>query len=94
MSVYLHIPWIGSITSKFEKQLTTHCQMYNSDKSAHYLQNRTIFFAARKDVVPSLIYAKHEIKRYCERTYVGLTFQLPQDRINQQVPNFIRTGLS
>ena len=91
--VYLKLPWIGNISSKFEDQINkaiTSC--FYAVKPCVVYNTRVMQPSAKKDSVPTtqkrcVVY---EFSCRCEARYVGRTTQRLVDRIKQHVPTRIR----
>jgi len=90
--VYLHIPWIGNISIKFEKHITSavkHC--FFSVESRVVFTTRQLLPATKKHVLPShhqnsIIY---QFVCHCDSRYVGRTSQRLEERIKQHIPKSI-----
>ena len=91
--IYMKLPWIGSVSSKFENQINkaiTSC-FYAVKPSAVY-NTKVTLPSVKKESVPTtqkscVIY---EFPCRCEARYVGRTRQRLADRIKQHVPTSIR----
>ena len=91
--VYLKLPWIGNVSSKFQTQSNkaiTSC--FYAVKPCVVYNTRVMLPFAKKDSVPTtqkscVIY---EFSFRCEARYVGRTTQRLADRIKQHVPMSIR----
>ena len=91
--VYLKLPWIGNVSSKFENQINkaiTSC-FYAAKPSVVY-NTRVMLPSAKKDSVPTTQKScvVYEFSCRCEARYVGRTTQRLADRIKQHVPTSIR----
>ena len=91
--VYLKLPWIGNVSSKFENQINkaiTSC--FYAVKHRVIYSTRVMLPSAKKDSVPttqkSCVVYKFSCR--CEARYVGRTTQRLADRIKQHVPTSIR----
>ena len=91
--VYLKLPWIGTVSSKFENQINkaiTSC--FYAVKPRVVYSTRVMLQSAKKDSVPTtqkscVIY---EFSYRCEARYVGRSKQKLTHRIKQHVPTSIR----
>jgi len=92
--VYLHIPWIGNISTRFEKQITSAVKRCFFSVEPHVVfMTRQLLPAAKKDVLPShhqnnVIYqfVCHCDSRY---RYISRTSQRLEERIKQHIPKLI-----
>ena len=92
--VYLKLPWIGNVSSKFENQIhkaITSC--FYAVKPCAVYNTRVMLSSAKKDSVPTtqISCVVYEFSCRCEARYVGRTTQRLADRIKQHVPTSIRT---
>ena len=90
--VYLHIPWIGNVSMKFEKQITSavkHC--FFSVEPRAIFNTRQLLPAIKKDVLPSHHHSNviYQFVCYCNSRYVGRTCQRLEEQIKQHVLRFI-----
>ena len=91
--VYLKLPWIGNVSSKFENQINKAIASYfYAVKPRVVYSTRVMLPSAKKDSVPTpqkscVVY---EFSCQCEARYVGRTTQRPADRIKEHVPMSIR----
>ena len=90
--VYLLIPWIGNISTKFEKQITSavKCCFFSVEPRVVFT-TRQLLSATKKDVLPShhqnnVIY---QFVCHCDSRYVGRTSQSLEERIKQHIPKSI-----
>jgi len=90
--VYLHIPWIGNISTKFEKQLTSAVKrcLFSVEPRVVFT-TRQLLPATKKDVLPShhqnnVIY---QFVCHCDSRNVGRTSQRLEERIKQHIPKSI-----
>ena len=95
--VYLHLPWLGLVSNRFEKQITSsvkHCYL-TVEPHVVYKTNQ-LFPVANKDVLPALRNSNviYQFSCHCDSRYVGRSSQRLQDRIKQHVPKSIRFGTS
>ena len=91
--VYLKLPWIGKVSSKYENQISkaiTSC--YYAVKSRVVYNTRVMLPSAKKDCVPTTQKScvVYEFSCRCEARYVGRTTQRLAERIKQQFPTSIR----
>jgi len=90
--VYLHIPWIGNISTKFEKQNTSAVKRcFFSVEPRVVFTTRQLLPATKKDVLPphhqnNVIY---QFVCHCDSRYVGRTSQHLEERIKQHIPKSI-----
>ena len=93
--VNLRLPWIGKVSQKFEKLSKSAVnQCYGAVDPRVIFSTKKILPAVHKDVLPttqqSMIVYQYVCRSDCR--YVGRTTQRLQDRINQHIPQSIRTG--
>ena len=91
--VYLKLPWIGNISTKFENQCKTAVSScFGAVKLRVAFSTRKMLPTVRKDVVPtkqqSMVVYQYVCR--CDCRYVGRTSQRLQDRIKQHIPKAIR----
>ena len=91
--VYLKLPWIGNISTKFENQCKTAASScFGAVNLRAVLSTRKMLPTVRKDVVPTkqqrMIVYQYVCR--CDCRYVGRTSQKLQDRIKQGIPKVIR----
>ena len=87
--VYLHIPWIGNVSMKFEKQITSAVK-----RCFFFVKLRVIFNtrqhlpAIKKDVLLSHHQSNviYQFVSHCDSRYVGRTSQRLEEQIKQHVP--------
>jgi len=90
--VYLHIPWIGNVSMKFEKLITSAVKRcFFSVEPRVVFTTRQLLPATKKDVLPShhqnsVIY---QFVCHCNSRYVGRTSQRLEERIKQHIPKSI-----
>ena len=95
--VYLRVPWIVKLSTNLEKEVKTAVEScYGSVSTRLVFMCKRMLPVARKDVLPttqksSVIY---EYKCHCDSRYVGRTSQQLQDRIKQDVPQWLRQQLT
>ena len=92
--VYLKLPWIGNVSSKFENQISKAITSYHyyAVKPRVVYNTRVMLPYAKKDCIPttqksSVVY---EFSCRCEARCVGRTTQRLSGRIKQHVPTSIR----
>ena len=95
--VYLFLPWLGPVSNRFEKQVTSsvkHCYL-TVELHVVYKTNQ-LLPVANKNVLPALQNSNviNQFSCHCDSRYVGRTSQRLQDRIKQHVPKSIRYGTS
>ena len=82
--VYLHIPWIGNVSMKFEKQITSAVKRYFFSVEPRVIFNtRQLLSAIKKDVLPSHHHSNaiYQFVCHCDSRYVGRTSQRLEERI-------------
>ena len=87
--VYLHIPWIGNVSMKFEKQIMSAVKRcFFSVKPRVIFNTRQLLPAIKKDVLPSHHHSNiiYQFLCHCDSRYVGRTSQRLEERIKQHVP--------
>ena len=92
-TVYLHLPWLGPVSNRFEKQVTSsvkHCYLA-VEPNVVYKTNQ-LLPVGNKDVLPTLQNSNviYQFSCHCDSRYVGRTSQRLQFRIKQYVPKSIR----
>ena len=95
MSVYLHLPWLGVISTKFKKQVASPVQRcYFSVEPRAVFTTRQLLPASKKDALPASHQSNivYEFSCHCDSRYVGRISQRLQDRIMQHVLKSVRTG--
>lgn len=95
--VYLHLPWLGSVSARYEKQIKTcvqHC--YFAVEPRVVFTTKPILPATKKDVLPASLQSNliYQFSCHCDSRYVGRTSLRLQQRINQHVPALIRKNQS
>ena len=95
--MYLKLPWIGNVSSKFENQINkviTSC--FYAVKPRVVYSTRVILPSAKIDSLPSTQKScvVYEFSCRCEARYVGRTMQKLADRIKQHVPTSIRKKIN
>ena len=94
MPVYLKLPWIGNVSSKFENQINKAIAFcFYAVKPRAVYNTRVMLPSAKKDSVPTTQKScvVYEFSCRCEARYVGSTTQRLADRIKQHVPTSIMT---
>ena len=91
--VYLKLPWMGNISTKFENQCKTAVSScFGAVKFRVAFSTRKMLPTVRKDAVPtkqqSMVVYQYVCR--CDCRYVGRTSQRLQDRIKQHIPKAIR----
>ena len=90
--VYLHIPWIGNVSMRFEKQITSAVKRcFFSVEPRVIFNTRQLLPAIKKDVLPSHHHSNviYQFLCHCDSRYVGRTSQRLEERIKQHVPKSI-----
>ena len=90
--VYLHIPWIGNVSMKFEKQITSAVKRcFFSVEPRVIFNTRQLLSTTKKDMLPSHHYSNviYQFLWHCDSRYVGRTSQRLEERIKQHVPRSI-----
>ena len=93
--VYLCLPWLGSVSTRFKMQVKSaiqHC--FTTVKPRVFYTTSQLFSATKKDVLPASKKSNviYQFSCHCDSRYVGCTFQRLQDRIKQHVQKFICSG--
>ena len=89
--VYLHVPWLGNVSTRFEKQISSAVKRcYFAVEPRVVFTTRQLLPPTKKDVLPShhcsnLVYL---FVCHCDSRYVGRTSQRLQERIKQHIPKF------
>ena len=90
--VYLHIPLIGNVSMKFEKQITSAVKRcFFSVEPRVIFNTRQLLPAIKKDVLPSHHHSNviYQFVCHCDSRYVGRTSQRLEERIKQHIPRSI-----
>jgi len=90
--VYLHVPWIGNVSTRFEKQITSAVKRcFFSVEPRAVFTTRQLLPAAKKDVLPSHHQSNVicQFVCHCNSRYVGRTSQHLKERIKQHIPKSI-----
>ena len=88
--VYLHFPWIGNVSMKFDKQITSAVKRcFFSVEPRVVFTTRQFLPATKKDVLPSHQQNNVIYQFVCHRDsrYVGRTSQRLEERIKQHIQN-------
>ena len=92
--VYLRLPWLGSVSTRFEKQVKSVIKQYFSavEPRIVYSTNK-LLFATNKDLLRALQKSNviYQFSCHCDSRYAGRTSQRLQGRIKQSVPKSIRS---
>ena len=76
--VYLHIPWLGNVLMKFEKQITSAVKCcFFSVKPCVIFNTRQLLPATKKDMLPSHHHSNviYQFVCHCNSWYIGHTSQ-------------------
>ena len=91
--VYPRLPWLGSVSTRFEKQVKSAVkQCFSAVEPRVVYSTNELLPATNKDVLPALqkSNAIYQFSCHSDSRYVGRTSQRLQDRIKQHVPESIR----
>ena len=91
-AVYLHIPWIGNVLMKFEKQITSAVKCcFFSVKPRVIFNTQQLFPAIKKNVLPSHHHNNviYQFVCHCDSRYIGHMSQHLEEQIKQHVPRSI-----
>ena len=90
-SVYLRLPWLGSVSALFEKRVKS--ASFSAVEPRVVYSTNELLPATNKDVLPALQKSNviYQFSCHCDSRYVGRTSQRLQDRIKQHVPKSIRS---
>ena len=92
--VYLRLPWLGSVSTWFKKQVkSTVKQCFSAVEPPVVYSTIELLSATNKDVLPAL-QKRNVIYQFscdCDSRYVGRTSQRLRNRIKQHVPKSIRS---
>ena len=91
--VYSRLPWLGSVSTRFEKQFKSAVkQCFFAVEPRVVYSTNELLTATNKNVLPALQKSNviYQLSCHCDNWYVGSTFQRLQDRIKQHVPKSIR----
>ena len=90
--VYLRLPWLGFVSTRFEKQIKSAVkQSFCAVEPRVVYSTNELLFATNKDVLPALQKSNviYQFSCHCDSRYVGRTSQRLQNRIKQQVSTSI-----
>ena len=88
----LHIPWIGNVSIKFKKQITSAMKRcLFSVEPCVIFNTRQLLPATKKDVLSSHHHSNviYQFVCHCDSQYVGRTPQRLKEQIKQHVPKSI-----
>ena len=89
--VYLHLPWLGNVSTSFKTQIKTavKCYFFAVELRIVYT-TRQLLSATNKDMLPASHHSNvvYRFLRHCDNRNVNLTFQRLQQRI-KHVPKSI-----
>ena len=87
--VYLHDPWLGNISTRFEKQISSAVQRY------YFAVEPRVVFTTLQLFTKKNVLLSHQCSNlaylfvcHCNSRYVGRTSQRFQERIKQHIPKF------
>ena len=92
--VYLRLPWLGSVSTRFEKQLKSAVkQCFSAVEPLVVYSTNELFSATNKNILPALQKSNviYQFSCHCDSRYVGRTSQRLQDRIKQHVGKSVRS---
>ena len=92
--VYLHLPWLGFVSTWFKKHAKPAFKQWFSVVEPRVVYStKDLLSAINKDILPVLqkINVIYQFVCPCDSRYVYHTFQRLQHRIRQHVPKFIRS---
>ena len=92
--VYLRLPWLGSVSTRFEKQVKSAVkQCFSAVEPRVVYSTKELLPATNKNVLPALQKSNviYQFSCHCDSRYVGCTSQRLQDRIKLHVPKSIRS---
>ena len=87
--LYLCLPWLGSFSIRFEKQVKSAVKQCFFAVEPHVVYSTNeLLSATNKDVLPAVQKSNviYQFSCHCDSRYVGRTSQRLQDRIKQHVP--------
>ena len=90
--VYLGLPWLGSVSTWFEKQVKSAIkQCFSAVEPSIVFSTNKLLSATNKDVLPALQKSNviYQFSCHCDSRFVGRTSLRLQDRIKQHVPKSI-----
>ena len=92
--VYLRLPWLDFVSTRFEKQVKSAVkQCFSTVEPRVVYPTDELLSATNKDVLPALQKSNviYQFSCHCDSRYVGRTSQRLQERIKQHVPKSIRS---
>ena len=92
--VYLRLPWLSSVSNRFEKQVKSAVkQCFSAVEPRVVYSTNELLPATNKYVLPALQKSNviYQFSCHCDSRYVGRTSQTLLDRIKQHVPKSIRS---
>ena len=92
--VYLRFPWLGSVSTRFKKQVkSAFKQCFSAVEPRVVYSTNELLSATNKDILPALQKSNviYQFSCHCDSRYVGRTSLRLQDRIKQHVPKSIRS---
>ena len=93
--VYLRLSWLGSVSTRFEKQVKSAIkQCFSAVEPRVVYSTNKLLCATNKDVLLAALQKSNVIYQcscHCDSRYVGRTSQRLQDSIKQHVPKPIRS---
>ena len=92
--VYLRLPRLGSVSTRFEKEVKSAVkQCFSVVEPRVVYSTNQLLSTTNNDVLPALqkINVIYQFSCPCDNRYVGHTSQRLQDRIKQHVPKLIRS---
>ena len=90
--VYLHLPWLGNVSMRYEMQIKTAVKCcYFAVEPCIVYTTRQLLPAAKKDVLPAFHQSNivYQFLCHCDSLYVGCISQRLQHRIKQHMPKTI-----
>ena len=90
--VYLHIPWIGNVLMKFEKQITSAVRRcFFSVETRVIFNTRQLLPATKKDVLAPHHHSNviYQFVYHYNSRYIGRTSQRLEEQIKQHIPRSI-----
>ena len=90
--VYLHLPWLGNVSMRYEMQIKTVVKRcYSAFETCIVYTTKQLLPAAKKDVLPAFHRSNivYQFLYHCDSRYVGRPSQRLQQRIKQHVPKTI-----
>ena len=91
-TVYLHLPWLGNVSMRYEMQIKTALKRcFSAVEPCIVYTTRQLLPVAKKDVLPAFHQSNivYQFLCHCDSRYVGRTSQRLQQRIKQHVPKTI-----